>query len=346
MVVVDRRPSNRRLIGTSIPVSGDDRRPVHCGNADVGKPSGRRGVSELRRVAVVTGAGRGIGRASAVALADAGLQVVVNDADGDTASAVATEIVERGGDAMPHLGTVGPTEAAEDLLSAAVRRFGRIDVLVANAGILRDRVVWDMTDDDFDSVVTTHLRGTFTCARAAIRQMRAQRSGGRLILVSSTAGQRGNLGQTNYAAAKAGIVAMARTWAVECRPFRITVNAILPMAATRMVASIPGMDRLVAAAERGEPLPEALRSEYGLGTPQDVAPVVAYLASDRAARVTGQCIGIGGDRLALWTTPQEAVVELRPGGWTTEAIANAWDSRLSASAQPFGMAPPVGTEWS
>src|SRR5690606_31210718 len=132
---------------------------------------------------------------------------------------------------------VGSTAAADRLVAAAVEEFGRLDVLVTNAGILRDRVLWKMSDEDFDAVVDVHLRGTFTCARAAAVQMREQGEGGRLVLVASPAGQRGNFGQTNYAAAKAGIAAMARTWSMELERANITVNAIVPVAATAMTAT-------------------------------------------------------------------------------------------------------------
>src|SRR5206468_1921465 len=133
---------------------------------------------------------------------------------------------------------VGGSEAADALVQRAVSEFGRLDIMCTNAGILRDKILWNMSDEDFDAVIETHLRGTFTCARAAVRQMREQGDGGRLVLVSSWAGQRGNLGQTNYAAAKAGIAAMARTWAMECAKFNVTVNAIVPNAVTRMISTI------------------------------------------------------------------------------------------------------------
>src|SRR5262249_19728307 len=151
---------------------------------------------------------------------------------------------------------VGPTEAADRLVGRAVEAFGRLDIMVTNAGVLRDRMLWKLEDADFDLVVATHLRGTFTCARAAVVQMRKQNDeatagaarGGRIVAVSSIAGQYGNVGQTGYAAAKAGIAAMVRTWALELERFGITANAIVPNALTRMVATIPGMAEVVEAA--------------------------------------------------------------------------------------------------
>src|SRR5438552_581570 len=191
---------------------------------------------------------------------------------------------------------------------AAVEAFGRLDIMCPNAGILRDRVLWNMSDEEFDAVIETHLRGTFTCARAGVRRMREQDEGGRIVVVSSIAGQRGNFGQTNYSAAKAGIASFARTWAMECAKNRITVNAIVPNAITRMISTIPGMAPLVEAAERGEPLPDMVRKQMGMGTAKDVAPLLVFLCSDAAAEVTGQCIGLGGDKLSLWAHPKEVSV--------------------------------------
>ena len=233
-------------------------------------------------------------------------------------------------------GAARPRSAASH---APSRRFGRLDIAVTNAGVLRDKVLWNMSDEEFDTVIATHLRGTFTVARASVRQMRAQGEGGRLILVASIAGQRGNFGQTNYAAAKAGIAAMARTWALECARNRIAVNAMVPTAITRMVATIPALQPHLAALERGEKLPKSLRAEAALGTPEEVAPLVVFLASEAAVGITGQCIGLGGDRLALWAHPQEKRVALRDGGWTAEAIAEAWRTEIGTEPETFGVDP-------
>ncbi|WP_318528352.1 SDR family oxidoreductase [Nonomuraea gerenzanensis] len=277
-------------------------------------------------MAVVTGAGRGLGRAYAEALAAAGAAVVVNDVDATTAAEAAAAIAEAGGRAVAAPGAVGGTEVAERLVSTAVEEFGRLDVLVTNAGVLRDRVLWKMSDEDFDTVVDVHLRGTFSCARAAATRLREQGDGGRLILISSPAGQRGNFGQTNYAAAKAGIVAMARTWAMELARANVTVNAVVPVAATEMTRTIPAFAPILEEAERtGAPLPGWLRRDEGLGTVEDVAGLIVYLASDASREVTGQAIGIGGDKLALWSHPAEKTVAYAEGGWSADAIAAAWD---------------------
>ncbi|WP_158839469.1 SDR family NAD(P)-dependent oxidoreductase [Saccharothrix deserti] len=293
------------------------------------------------KVAVVTGSGRGLGRAYAEALARAGAAVVVNDVDAEAASAVVKGIVEEGGRAVAVVAPVGPAETADQLVATAVEEFGGLDVLVTNAGILRDRVLWKMSDEDFDAVVDVHLRGTFTCARAAAVRMREQGRGGSLVLISSPAGQRGNFGQTNYAASKAGIVAMARTWAMELARADISVNAVVPVAATEMTKTIPAFGPVIEEAERtGAPYPDWLRKDEGLGTVEDVASLIVFLASDAARGVTGQAIGIGGDRLALWSHPQEKAVAFADGGWTADAIAESWETGVGAQPETYGIPAP------
>jgi 3-oxoacyl-[acyl-carrier protein] reductase len=293
------------------------------------------------RVATVTGSGRGLGLAYAEALAAAGASVVVNDVDRAAVEAAVRKITSAGGTAVGVTAEIGGTPAAEELVAATVERFGRLDVLVTNAGILRDRVLWKMTDDDFDDVVRVHLRGTFTCARAAAVRMREQGEGGRIILVGSPAGQRGNFGQTNYAAAKAGIVAMARTWAMELARAEITVNAVVPVAATEMTKTIPAFAPVIEESERtGEPFPAWLRRDEGLGTPEDAAGLVTFLASEASKGVTGQAIGIGGDRLALWSHPAEKAVAFADGGWSADAIAEQWSTGVGAEPETYGIPAP------
>jgi NAD(P)-dependent dehydrogenase (short-subunit alcohol dehydrogenase family) len=295
------------------------------------------------KVAVVTGAGRGLGLGYARALAASGAAVVVNDVDPAAVAAAVAEITVNGGAATGVTAAVGETESAERLVAAAVETYGRLDVLITNAGILRDRVLWKMTDEDFDAVVKVHLRGTFTCARAAAIRMREQGDGGRIILISSPAGQRGNFGQTNYAAAKAGIAAMARTWALELARSEITVNAVVPVAATEMTRTIPAFATVIEEAERtGAPFPAWLRRDEGLGTVDDVTGLIIFLASDASKGVTGQAIGVGGDRLALWAHPREKAVAYADGGWTASAIAAGWDGGVGSEPETYGIpAPPA-----
>jgi NAD(P)-dependent dehydrogenase (short-subunit alcohol dehydrogenase family) len=293
------------------------------------------------KVAVVTGSGRGLGLAYATELARRGAEVVVNDVDAEVAATAVASITDAGGTAVAEVVPVGSSEAAQALVDRAVSEFGRLDVLVNNAGILRDTTLWKMTDEQFDAVVTTHLRGTFTCTRAAAIRMREQGEGGRIICVGSPTGQVGNFGQTNYAAAKAGIVGMVRTWAMELARAQITVNAIVPVAATAMTETVPFLKPYIDALQSGEPLPAFARQELGFGTAQDAAGLVAFLASEAAAGISGQAVGIGGDRLALWSHPTEVVVEFADGtGWSADAIADVWPEKFAASLQTVGQQLP------
>lgn len=294
------------------------------------------------KVAVITGSGQGLGRAYAQALAAAGASVVVNDVDEATATETVALIRHAGGHAVAEIAAVGKSEAAQALVDRAVSEFGRLDVMVTNAGVLRDRVLWKMSDEDFDLVIETHLRGTFTCGRAAAIQMREQGEGGRIIVVGSPAGQFGNFGQTNYASAKAGLIAMARTWAMELARSKITANAIVPTAWTQMTATIPIYAPLAEQVQAGEPLPRQVRHDHAVGMPEDCAPLVVFLASEAAGEITGQAIGIGGDKLTLYSYPAEVVEAYRDDGWSAEQIAQAWPDTFAESLQSSGVTlPPV-----
>ncbi|MFJ2176791.1 SDR family NAD(P)-dependent oxidoreductase [Streptomyces sp. NPDC087851] len=294
------------------------------------------------KAAVVTGSGRGLGLAYARALAAAGACVVVNDVDADAARAAVEQITEDGGRAVAEPVAVGTDEAAQALVDRAVDTFGRLDVMVTNAGVLRDRVLWKMSDDDFDTVQHVHLRGTFTCARAAAVRMREQGGGGRIVVAGSPAGQRGNFGQTNYAAAKAGIAAMVRTWAMELAKAGITANAVVPNAATEMTKSIPLFAPYIEAYEQdGTPFPDTLRKGLAFGTAEDCAGLVVFLASDASAGVTGQCVGIGGDKLSLWSHPQEISAAYTDGGWSADRIAAVWPTSVGARPESYGIPAPT-----
>ncbi|WP_102194797.1 SDR family oxidoreductase [Microbacterium aurantiacum] len=288
------------------------------------------------KVAIVTGSGRGLGLAYAQELARQGASVVVNDVDAETAASAVATITDAGGRAVSVVAPVGPTATAEQLVRTAIEAFGRLDILVTNAGVLRDTVLWKMSDDDFDTVINVHLRGTFTTVRAAAVHMREAGEGGRIICIGSPTGQRGNFGQTNYAAAKAGIVGMVRTWALELKRAGITANAVIPVAATAMTATVPYFAAAVEADTAGEVMPEFFRHDLGFGTSGDVAGLIAFLGSDAAAGITGQALGVGGDRLQLWSHPEAAVTAYRPGGWTYDALQESFEREFNSALQSVG----------
>lgn len=288
------------------------------------------------KVAIVTGSGQGLGLAYAKDLARHGAAVVINDVNAQTAENAVAEINSLGGRAIPVVAPVGSTETAQALVSGAVEAFGRLDVLVTNAGILRDKVLWKMTDEDFDAVINVHLRGTFTCAREAVLRFREQGDGGRIICIGSPAGQRGNFGQTNYSGAKSGIVGMVRTWALELQRAGITANAVCPVAATAMTETIPFLAPYIDSMKNGEPLPEIIRRDVGMGTAEDAAGLISFLASDDAAEITGQAFSIGGDRLALWSHPQLTATEFHDNGWTADEITAQWARSFASSIESVG----------
>lgn len=290
------------------------------------------------KVAVVTGSGTGLGFAYAKALAEAGAAVVVNDVNPDAAASAAEAITAAGGKAHAVVAPVGSSDVAQELVDTAISKFGSVDIMVTNAGILRDGVIWKMTDDDFDQVINVHLRGTFTCVRAAAIAMRNQgNGGGRIICIGSQTGQLGNFGQANYTAAKAGILGLVRTSAMELAKAKITVNAIIPFSASPMTHTVPFLRDYVAKVENGEELPSWVRKAMGFGNPADVAGAVVFLASDAADSVTGQAVGVGGDRLSLWSHPAEIAVAFENGGWTSSKIAETWKSTLGQYNQKLGL---------
>lgn len=293
------------------------------------------------KVAIVTGSGQGLGLAYAQELARQGASVVINDVNADVANAAVASITDAGGKAVAVVAPVGPTETAKTLVKTAVDTFGRLDILVTNAGVLRDTVLWKMSDEDFDLVINVHLRGTFNCVREAATYMRENEIPGRIIAIGSPTGQRGNFGQTNYSAAKAGIVGMVRTWALELKKAGITANAVIPVAATAMTATVPYFAAAVEADLAGDPMPEFFRKEIGFGSAKDVTGLVAFLASDAAANITGQAIGVGGDRLQVWTHPEAAVTEYKDGGWSSDDLAAEFAGPLAGSLQSVGERMPA-----
>lgn len=287
------------------------------------------------KVAVVTGSGRGLGLAYAKDLARHGAAVVINDVDKETADNAVAEVQALGGRAVAVVAPVGPTETAQQLVATAVEEFGRLDIMVTNAGILRDAVVWKTSDEAFDAVTTVHLRGTFTCVREAVLRFREQGEGGRIICIGSPAGQRGNFGQTSYSGAKAAIVGMVRTWSMELQRAGITANAVCPVAVTAMTETVPIFQPHIEAAKETGTLPALLRRDIGLGTADDAAGIITFLASDAAADITGQAFAIGGDRVALWTHPQLSGISYHDNGWSAEDLAAEWPS-LSEHRESVG----------
>ncbi|WDG18426.1 SDR family oxidoreductase [Microbacterium sp. Clip185] len=288
------------------------------------------------KVAIVTGSGRGLGLAYAQELARQGARVVVNDVDAATAAEAVASIEREGGQAVAVVAPVGSSETAKELVRTAVDTYGRLDILVTNAGVLRDTVLWKMSDEAFDTVIDVHLRGTFTCVREAATYMRENEIAGRIICIGSPTGQRGNFGQTNYAAAKAGIVGMVRTWALELKKAGITANAVIPVAATAMTATLPYFAAAVEADAAGEPMPAFYRHDLGFGTSDDVSGLIAFLASDAAANISGQAIGVGGDRIQLWSHPEPVVTAYRDGGWSAEALESEFADLVGDNLQSVG----------
>jgi NAD(P)-dependent dehydrogenase (short-subunit alcohol dehydrogenase family) len=280
---------------------------------------GETGAKRLAgKVAVVTGAGRGIGRAIAELLAAEGAAVVVNDLGGEVdgrgaSRSVADEVVAairaRGGMAAASYESVADFAAAERIVATAVREFGALDVLVNNAGILRDRMIFNMSEEEWDAVIAVHLKGTFNCTRHAAQQMRQQRSG-RIVSIASTSGLYGNAGQANYGAAKDGIAGLTRVAARDLGRYGITVNAVCPGAATRMTATIPARARAGAR-------PFRLRHLEA----ENVAPFVVYLATPGARNINGQTFLVMGGIVALLAYPAPARTIQKDGTWTPEEIA-------------------------
>lgn len=293
-------------------------------------------MSLAGKVAIVTGSGRGLGLSYARELARQGAAVIINDMDQAVVDAAVQGITEAGGKAAGVLAAVGSTETAKALVASAIENFGRLDILVTNAGVLRDKSLLKMTDEDFDLVINVHLRGTFTCVREAYAYFKENDVAGRIITIGSPTGQRGNFGQTNYSAAKAGIVGMVRTWAIEMKRAGVTANAVIPVAATEMTKSAPFFRPAVEADERGEAMPEFYRKDLGFGTADDVAGLIAFLASDAAQNVTGQAIGVGGDRIQMWSHPEPIVSEIHDGGWDYATLQGEFAARFGDKQQSVG----------
>ena len=287
------------------------------------------------KVAAITGSGRGIGRGIALLMAKEGAKIVVNDlgasvdgqgVDKTPAQQVVEEIKRAGGQAVANADNIATVKGGENLIQTAVDSFGKIDILVNCAGILRDRMIFNMTEEEWDAVVAVHLKGHFCTIRPASALMRQQKSG-RIINFSSGSAL-GAPGQPNYAAAKAGILGLTYSCANALAKYGITCNAIMPGAATRMTDTVPAnfaqqMGISSSDASQGSPM-----------DPANVAPIVVFLASDASQDVTGQCFGASGYRISLYTHLEPEKVIYSQGPWDLDHLFKVFKSTLGLDLKP------------
>jgi NAD(P)-dependent dehydrogenase (short-subunit alcohol dehydrogenase family) len=293
----------------------------------------RGGTMVAGKVAIVTGGGRGIGRAIALQLARYGANVVVVDIgatlqgvgrDVGPAEAVVAEIRAEGGNAIASALSVVEETNAEQIVRGALDAFGRVDILVNNAGILRDRIFYKMNPDDWKDVIDVHLNGSFYMSRAVSGLFREQCSGS-LIHMTSTSALIGNIGQANYAAAKFGIVGLSRSIALDMERFNVRSNCIAPFAWSRMINSIP--TETEADKERVQKLQ--------CMTPDKISPLVVYLASDASKAVSGQILSVRNNEIFVMSQPRPVRSIHRSDGWTPEALQEQFYGALGASLTPL-----------
>ena len=285
------------------------------------------------KVAVVTGAARGIGREIALLMARNGAKVVVNDyggaADGSGGSAtpadeVVNEIKAQGGQAAASYDSVASMKGGANIVQTALDHFGRLDIVVNNAGILRDRMIFNMTEEEWDGVINTHLKGAFAVTRAAVPHMREQKWG-RIISMTSTSGLVGNVGQANYAAAKMAIVGFTKVVALDMARYNVTANCISPFAWTRMIGTIP------TETEAQKARVEKIKK---MG-PEHIAPVAVFLASDAAKDVSGQVFGVRGKELMLFCHMRPIFRVHHDLGWTPERLVDMFPGTLRHHLVPL-----------
>ena len=285
------------------------------------------------KVAVVTGAGRGIGREIALGMAAQGASVIVNDlgvaldgegVDSTPAQQTVNDILALGGQAAANFESVAEWDSAQAMIASAIENFGRIDIVVNNAGILRDTIFHKMGPDEWDAVIKVHLYGSFNISRAAATHFREQSSGAFVHMVS-TSGLIGSIGQANYAAAKLGIAGLSRSIAMDMSRFNVRSNCISPSAFSRMIESVPGASPEEKAA--------AMEKRRQMTRPDQIAPLAVFLASDAASDISGQIFGARGNEIYLYNQPRPIRTLHRSEGWTPEALAaqlpNAWKSSLT-----------------
>ena len=289
------------------------------------------------KVAVVTGSGTGLGRAYAMGLAKAGAKVVVNARTASNVANVVEEIRKMGGTAEGCAASVASMEGAREIIQTAVDGFGRIDILVNNAGITGRKLLVDMTEQDFDDVIATNLKGTFACTRHAVPHMMKQ-GWGRIINMSSGS-ILGQEGATSYASSKGGVLNISLTWAVELAQYGITCNAIRTSAATRLTETRREQAKQAALERHEQPPTDA---DLGYYKPEEAAPLVVFLASEEADWINGQFICIDGPRLALCEHTHHAKTAIMPGGWTSELLLEHFKTTVGMPLQAYGFLTPDG----
>jgi len=288
------------------------------------------------KIAVITGAGRGIGRGIALLMASEGAKVVVNDPgvgpdgtghDDGPAAQVVEEVKAAGGTATANFDTVATEEGGENIIKTALDTYGRIDILVNNAGILRDRMIFNMSEQEWDEVIAVHLDGHFNTIKPASQVMRQQRYG-RIINFSSESGLWGNAGQANYGAAMSGIAGITRVVARDLGRYGVTCNAIAPRAWTRLVATIPDN-------RPGRPEPEEDAPPRPKMDPEDIAPMTAYLASDNAWNINGQIFHVYGGIVSVLNHPLPWRTIYKPGMWTLDELSAQIPTMLEGTDNPM-----------
>jgi NAD(P)-dependent dehydrogenase (short-subunit alcohol dehydrogenase family) len=285
------------------------------------------------RVAVVTGAGRGIGREIALMMAEAGAGVIVNDLggreDGTGAGAspaddVVKQIQAAGGQACASYESVASMAGGRQIIGMALDMFGRIDIVVNNAGIIRDRMIFNMSEEEWDAVIAVHLKGAFALTRAAAPRFKEQRWG-RFINMTSTSGLVGNIGQANYAAAKLGVMGLTRVTALDMARYGVTANCISPFAWTRLIGTIP----------TDTPEQKGRVAKLEKMSPRDIAPLAVYLASEEAAGVSGQVFGVRGKEIFVFSQPRPVRSVHRADGWTPDRLAEVFRGALGHHLTPL-----------